>query len=224
MNEIQPNKASALIALGTAQMVDGEIYKVRYINSFGNLDCLIALGTGDGVGPNFYTLLSDRGMFLVTSIVSSLPDISKAVFGEVYLLVTSEGIFRCHISNQTDSGVSWEEEEVLGDHLVSCTEDSGMYLVSNGTIKPINSESSTQPSPQPPSISPSPQPSPQPSLQPSLKIKLVTTDGTYSIPLTFWPTKETSSNSYNYSYNNSYSYSYSYYGSGEGIIMIGIWD
>lgn len=222
MNEIQPNKASALIALGTAQMVDGEIYKVRYINSFGNLDCLIALGTGDGVGPNFYTLLSDRGMFLVTSIVSSLPDISKAVFGEVYLLVTSEGIFRCHISNQTDSGISWEEEEVLGDHLVSCTEDSGMYLVSNGTIKPINSESSTQPSPQPPSLSPSPQPSPQPPLQPSLQIKLVTTEETYSIPLTFWPTKET--NSSNNSYNNSYSYSYSYYGSGEGIIMIGIWD
>lgn len=132
MNEIQPNKASALIALGTTKMVDGEIYKVRYINSFGNLDCLIALGTGDGVGPNFYTLLSDRGMFLVTSIVSSLPDISRGIFGEVYLLVSPEGIFRCHLSNQTDNEIYWEKEEVLGDHLVSCVEDSGMYLVSRG--------------------------------------------------------------------------------------------
>lgn len=131
---IQPNKASALIVLGTTRITDGELYKIRYINSFGHLDCLVALGIGDGIGPDYYTILSDRGTFLVSSIVSSLPDISEAVFGAVYLLVNGEGVWRAHMSKEN----GWEKEEVLGDHIITCVSDSGLYLLSDGDLQKLS--------------------------------------------------------------------------------------
>ena len=135
IGKTQPNLSSALVALGTTKMTDGEIYKIQYINSFGHTDYLLGLGTGEGVGPDYYTILSSRREFLVSSIVTSLPDISSAIFGSVYLLVDGDKVYRCHLSEE---GQEWEMEEVQGDHILTCLSDSGMYLLSGGRVKKLS--------------------------------------------------------------------------------------
>lgn len=158
IDSVQPNKSSALVALGLTTMTNGELYKVKYLNSFGQVDCLVALGIGEGVGPDYYTIISDGGEFLVTRVVSSLPDISEAVFGAVFLLVDDSGIYRCHLSEEGE----WKKEKVKGDHVVSVSADSGKYFISGGQqIQGFSSESSS--------------------------IKIVTDKNTYIVPVPFPP-------------------------------------
>lgn len=203
MENIQPNKSSALIALGIMRMTEGEIYKIQYINSFGQIDCLVALGIGDGVGPDYYTIISDGSEFLVNKIVTSLPDISDAVFGSVFLLTTEDGLWRCHISPDH----VWAKEKIEGDHIVTCSEDGGKYFIASGNITTGFSSD-------------------------NLSFQLVTDKAIYTIPINMYPTREEleieddgedegGSEDEGDSGNSS---EYYYGGGSSGFNMIGVWD
>lgn len=160
--EIYSNLSSALIALGIMSVKEGEVYKIPYTNQFGEIDFLVALGTGDGVGPKYYTIISDKRLFIVSKIVSELPDVSQGVFGAVYLLMDPDGgVFRCHLSDtNADEGTVWEKEEISGDHMISCTEDAGLYFLRGGSLSGFSS---------------------------SLSVQIVTDKNTYDIPVSSWP-------------------------------------
>ena len=82
---IHENKSSALVALNTVVISEGEVLKIRYKTSKGNVDALIAVGVKDGVGPSCYTLVSDQSIPIITSILNSRPDVSDVVYGAIYI-------------------------------------------------------------------------------------------------------------------------------------------
>lgn len=79
------NKASALVVLNTLTIKEGEILKIKYYTSSGQEDSLVAIGIGNGVGPSYYTLVSDQSIPLITSILDYRPDVSDMVSGAIYL-------------------------------------------------------------------------------------------------------------------------------------------
>lgn len=79
------NKASALVVLNTLTIKEGEILKIKYYTSSGQKDSLVAIGIGNGVGPSYYTLVSDQSIPLITSILDYRPDVSDMVSGAIYL-------------------------------------------------------------------------------------------------------------------------------------------
>lgn len=84
---IHENKSSALVALNTVVISEGEVLKIRYKTSKGNVDALIAVGVKDGVGPSCYTLVSDQSIPIITSILDSRPDVSDVVYGAIYIYI-----------------------------------------------------------------------------------------------------------------------------------------
>lgn len=85
IKKIYQNKSSALIALNTLKIKSGDFIGLRYENSSKGVDALVAFGIRDGIGPDCYSLISDRSIPVITSILDTPPDVSMSVFGEVYL-------------------------------------------------------------------------------------------------------------------------------------------
>lgn len=87
---VQTNKTSALILLNTIPIKEGELITIRYNTPTGQVDSLLALGVADGVGPKYYSLVSDQSCPVIYSILTSRPDISQMIYGAVYLVYDEE--------------------------------------------------------------------------------------------------------------------------------------
>lgn len=82
---VYSNKASALVALNTMTVEEGEILKINYYKTSDKIDSLVAIGVKTGVGPSFYTLVSDQSIPVITSILDYRPDVSDMISGAIYL-------------------------------------------------------------------------------------------------------------------------------------------
>lgn len=124
---VYENKDSALIALNLINHTEGEVIQIKYKNSSGLLDSLVAMGVSDGVGPENYTLMSDESLPLITSILDEVPDVSEVVTGAVYVYHTTGGSY--HLYYIVDD--SRHDEEVSSSFYFRCLEDNKFYYIDN---------------------------------------------------------------------------------------------
>lgn len=131
------NKASALVVLNTLTIKEGEILKIKYYTSSGQEDSLVAIGIGNGVGPSYYTLVSDQSIPLITSILDYRPDVSDMVSGAIYLFndSASNNYFKYYHLNG-----DLIEEEITENFYFTNLEDMKYYYFDStkGAQKIIN--------------------------------------------------------------------------------------
>lgn len=131
------NKASALVVLNTLTIKEGEILKIKYYTSSGQEDSLVAIGIGNGVGPSYYTLVSDQSIPLITSILDYRPDVSDMVSGAIYLFNDSASNNYLKYYNLNGNLI---EEEITENFYFTNLEDTKYYYFDStkGAQKIIN--------------------------------------------------------------------------------------
>lgn len=131
------NKASALVVLNTLTIKEGEILKIKYYTPSGQEDSLVAIGIGNGVGPSYYTLVSDQSIPLITSILDYRPDVSDMVSGAIYLFNDSASNNYLKYYNLNGNLI---EEEITENFYFTNLEDTKYYYFDStkGAQKIIN--------------------------------------------------------------------------------------
>lgn len=84
---IAKDRESAIIRLNTYPIQNGIPIIIKYFSDPDKtrVDILFAIGIQDGIGPNTYRIISDKGMLLVTNIIQELPDVTQLVHGQIYI-------------------------------------------------------------------------------------------------------------------------------------------
>lgn len=81
---IAKDREAAIIRLNTYPVQSGIPIIIKYFSDPDKtrVDILFAIGIHDGIGPETYRIISDKGILLVTEIVQELPDVSQLVHGQ----------------------------------------------------------------------------------------------------------------------------------------------
>lgn len=93
--EIEPNRIVAVRALDTFEHLIGQPVLVRYYTSPAedDVDCLVAIGIKNGIGPDCYHIMSPFDKYLIWGIATTLEEVDVAKFPtgrEKYLFIDPE--------------------------------------------------------------------------------------------------------------------------------------
>lgn len=85
------NKESALQAIVMHIFTEGELLVVGYYTEGSSdeekiTDLIIALGIGNGNGPENYRILTDQQVLVVTSVLDHVPDVSAVSLNQRYVV------------------------------------------------------------------------------------------------------------------------------------------
>lgn len=109
---IDENKNVALVRLNQTRQTPDKINIVRYYKEDGDVDFILAIGKGEGFGPNYYSIVQEQEETLVVDISDRLSDVSTLSHSEKAL---------CYC-NPNNEGAGWyiltdvEEGNILVRH------------------------------------------------------------------------------------------------------------
>ena len=156
---IEESRAIADLRLTEYSFLSGELVEVRYYkepDKRTNIGVLLALGVKDGVGEDCYRIISSGGEVKARYVGTDLPDVSKLIHGELYVVQDEEGVWNYvykmdnsssriiepitegpYIFQDLDSGYRWfyENQECKREDDFFSSEKITNILTSVGSIK-----------------------------------------------------------------------------------------
>ena len=122
----------AIIKLNDFSHVPGQPVLVRYYDSLGRVNSILALGIADGPGKENYTIVSNGEIEPVTGVYSTrLPDASSLVNNEVYVCYdSSDNPAYCYLENNVKSF-----SPIVADRTFYSALDGFLWFVTGGKIR-----------------------------------------------------------------------------------------
>lgn len=131
---IERDRSIAILRLNQCQHYVGQPVQVRYYTDDNQteVDAVIAIGIDNGIGQDYYKVLSLGGLMLVRNVVSDPPDVSQLTHGEIYLCPDSNGVW----SYMYEEGGERQIENITGGPFVfSSIEDRYRWFYRDGVLK-----------------------------------------------------------------------------------------
>lgn len=131
---IERDRSIAILRLDQCEHFVGQPVQVRYYEDpeQTKVDTVVAIGIQNGTGKDCYKVLSLGGLVLVRDVVTSLPDVSLLVHGEIYLCPDENGVW-CYVYEE--GGVRQIEPITGGPFIFANIEDKYRWFYRNGVLK-----------------------------------------------------------------------------------------
>lgn len=133
---IAKDREAAIIRLNTYPVQSGIPIIIKYFSDPDKtrVDILFAIGIHDGIGPETYRIISDKGILLVTKIVQELPDVSQLVHGQIYIYqdLTNKKNYYLYLQDSAR-----KIKEVREELILNSAETGKMYYLSPTSIKDL---------------------------------------------------------------------------------------
>lgn len=133
---IAKDREAAIIRLNTYPVQSGIPIIIKYFSDpyKTRVDILFAIGIHDGIGPETYRIISDKGILLVTKIVQELPDVSQLVHGQIYIYqdLTNKKNYYLYLQDSAR-----KIKEVREELILNSAETGKMYYLSPTSIKDL---------------------------------------------------------------------------------------
>ena len=81
----QDSRLLAVVHLNSFRFEKGMPVMVPYKKGNGKIDTMVAIGLADGVGPEYYSIISEGGKLYVAGVYEELPDVSSLVHNVPYI-------------------------------------------------------------------------------------------------------------------------------------------
>ena len=81
----QDSRLLAVVHLNSFRFEKGMPVMVPYKKGNGKIDTMVAIGLADGVGPEYYSIISEGGKLYVAGVYEELPDVSALVHNVPYI-------------------------------------------------------------------------------------------------------------------------------------------
>lgn len=122
----------AIIKLNNFSHVPGQPVLVRYYDSIGRINSILAIGISDGPGKENYTIVSNGDIEPVTGVFSTrFPDASSLVNDEVYVCYdSSDKPAYCYLENNTKTF-----SPIVADKTFYSALDGFLWFVTGGKIR-----------------------------------------------------------------------------------------
>lgn len=141
--EIAESREIAVNLLNTIEIKYGEPIVVKYYkNSNKEVDIVFAIGISDGIGPEYYKIISIGGLMTVNDVVTELPDVTQLVHGERYIYV-DEILQQNYLVILGKDGITREFIPLDEEYTVISLATGKVYFTSRDSVKE-NSDFYTQ--------------------------------------------------------------------------------
>lgn len=123
---IEESRSIAILRLNTKEFKKGEVVMMNYYKDKdfrNNVGVLIAIGVDNGIGEEFYRLVSAGGTVTVRKVTDSIPDVSSLVHNELYIYKSQED--KWMYVYKKDSENDRTEELITGGPYIFVDLDSG---------------------------------------------------------------------------------------------------
>ncbi|MCF0116093.1 MAG: hypothetical protein HUJ56_12155, partial [Erysipelotrichaceae bacterium] len=125
------NKASALIWLNIQSFSEGEIKIVGYKIGETRKDIMMAVGIANGMGPDFYRVIIDKGVLVVAEVLDYMPDPYYVALNQRYLVRDTDGLLYLIRRHQTEGGTIIIDKTKVEDKTLVVEATTGDIYICN---------------------------------------------------------------------------------------------